>query len=90
MLTRPLVFSGNRLVINYATSAAGSLRVEIQDIEGKPFPGFSLSECREIIGDEIERLVTWEGRQDLSRLSEKPIRLRFVMKDADLYSMRFR
>ena len=90
MLTRPLVFSGNRLVINYATSAAGNLRVEIQDIEGKPFPGFSLSECREIIGDEIERLVRWEGRQDLSRLSGKPIRLRFVMKDADLYSMRFR
>ena len=89
MLTRPLIFSGNRLVINYATSAAGSLRVEIQDMGGRPLPGFSLSECREIIGDEIERPVTWEGRQDLGELSGKPVRLRFVMKDADLYSMRF-
>ena len=89
MLTRPLIFSGNRLVINYATSAAGSLRVEVQDMGGRPLPGFSLSECREIIGDEIERPVTWEGRQDLGELSGKPVRLRFVMKDADLYSMRF-
>ncbi len=90
MLTRPLVFTGDRLVINYATSAAGSLRVEVQDLEGRPVPGFSLSECREIIGDEIERAVTWEGRQDLGQLSGKPVRLRFVMKDADLYSMRFK
>ena len=90
MLTRPLIFSGDRLLINYATSAAGSLRVEVQDMGGRPFPGFSLSECREIIGDEIERRVTWEGRQDLGRLSGKPVRLRFALKDADLYSMRFR
>ncbi|MCY3775780.1 MAG: hypothetical protein OXH11_07330 [Candidatus Aminicenantes bacterium] len=89
MLTRPLVFSGDRLVLNYATSAAGSLRVEVQDIEGRPVPGFSLSECREIIGDEIERPVTWEGHPDLGQLSGKTVRLRFVMKDADLYSMRF-
>ena len=34
-------------------------------MRGRPLPGFSLSECREIIGDEIERPVTWEGRQDL-------------------------
>ena len=69
MLTRPLIFSGDRLLINYATSAAGSLRVEVQDMGGRPFSGFSLSECREIIGNEIERRVTWEGRQDLGRLS---------------------
>ena len=90
MLTRPLVFSGDSLVINYATSAAGSLRVEVRDMEGRPIPGFSLAECREIIGDEIERRVTWEGRPDLGQLSGKPVRLRFVMKDADLYSLRFR
>lgn len=90
MLTKPLVFSGDRLVLNYATSAAGSLRVEVQDREGRPVPGFSLSECREIIGDEIERPVTWEGRPELGQLSGKPVRLRFVMKDADLYSLRFR
>ena len=89
MITKPLKFSGNRLEINYSTSAAGGLRVEIQDSGGKPIPGFSLAECPEIIGDEIARDVSWEGGGDLGRLAGTAVRLRFVMKDADLYSIRF-
>ncbi len=90
ILTRPLVFSGNQLEINYATSAAGGLRVEIQDEKGQPVEGFSLEECPEIIGDEISRIVSWKGGSDVGSLAGKPVRLRFVMKDADLYSLRFR
>ena len=40
-------------------------------------------------GDEIERIVRWKGGSDVSRLSGQPVRLRFVMKDADLYSFQF-
>jgi hypothetical protein len=90
MLTRPLKFSGRELVINFATSAAGSVRLEVQNIEGKPLPGFTLAEAHEQIGDEIERVVRWNSNTELSRLSGQPIRLRFFMKDADLYSLRFR
>ena len=43
----------------------------------------------EIIGDEIARTVAWQGGADVSRLAGRPVRLRFVMKDADLFSMRF-
>lgn len=32
----------------------------------------------------------WQGGADLSRLSGTPIRLHFVMKEADLYALRFR
>lgn len=32
--------------------------------------------------------VSWDGAPDLSALAGQPIRLRFVIKDADLYSMR--
>ena len=53
-------------------------------------PGFSLEECPEIIGDEISRIVSWKGGDDVGSLAGKPVRLRFVMKDADLYSLRFR
>ncbi len=35
MVTRPLRFSGRELGVNYSTSAGGSLRVEIQDAEGR-------------------------------------------------------
>ena len=89
MLTRPLRFKGSQLEINYATSAAGSLRVEIQDAQGEPLSGFSLEECPGILGDEIQRIVAWENGSDVSSLSGKTVRLRFVMKDADLYSIRF-
>ena len=39
--------------------------------------------------DEIERAVTWRGNSDVGALAGRPVRLRFVMKDADLYSIRF-
>jgi len=90
MITKPLIFSGKELVINYSTSAPGSVRVEIQDKFGQPLAGYSLSEAAEIIGDQIERIVSWKGGSNLGQLSGKPIRLRFVMKDADLYSIRFK
>lgn len=90
LLTRPFTFKGKDLVINYSTSAAGSVRVEVQDADGKPLPGFALADCNEIYGDEIERTVAWKAGSDISRLSGQPVRLRFVIADADLFAMRFR
>ncbi len=43
LVTRPLQFAGKELVLNYSTSAGGSVRVEIQDESGQPIPGFSLA-----------------------------------------------
>ena len=90
MLTRLLTFSGSELVLNYSTSAAGSVRVEIQGPSGDAIPGYALEDAQEIVGDEIERLVAWKAGTDVSALAGKPVRLRFVLKDADLYSLRFR
>lgn len=89
MITKPLIFDGSQLSINFSTSAAGGIKVEIQDAGGKPIPGFTLADSREQIGNEVNRTVTWKGKKDLKALSGKPIRLRFVMKDADLYSLQF-
>jgi len=90
LITKPIVFEGERLVTNYATSAAGSVRVGVQDLSGAPLRGFRISECPEMYGDEIEQVVSWNDGSDVSTLAGKPVRLRFVMKDADLYSIRFR
>ncbi|HWQ53061.1 MAG TPA: hypothetical protein VN442_05210 [Bryobacteraceae bacterium] len=89
-VTRPVRFRGRMLEINYSTSAAGSVRVEIQDAAGTPLPGFTLADSREIIGDEIARTVAWRDGADVSHLAGKPVRLRFVVKDADVFSWRFR
>jgi len=90
MVTKPFSFTGRSLEINYRTSAPGFVRVEIQDASGKPIPGFALADCPEVIGDEITRIVAWKQGTDISRLAGQPVRLRFVMKDADLFAMQFR
>jgi hypothetical protein len=61
-------FPGDRLTINFATSAVGSIKVEIQDAGGKPIPGFALEVCPPHFGDAIERTVAWERGPDVSRL----------------------
>jgi hypothetical protein len=89
LLTRPLKFSGNRLDLNFSTSAVGSIRVEIADETGQAIPGFAAADCVEVIGNEIDRTVRWKSGGDVSSLAGSTVRLRFVMKDADLYAMRF-
>ncbi len=88
--TPALVFEGDELELNYATSAVGSVRVEIRDAGGGPLPGFALDKCAEIFGDEIEDVVRWAEGGDVGALAGRPVRLRFVMKDADLFAFRFR
>ena len=89
-LTRPFRFSGSRLSLNFATSAGGGIRVELQDGDGKTLPGYGLDDCRELIGNEIDRSVLWKGvGSDVSGLAGRVVRARFVMRDADLYSLRF-
>jgi hypothetical protein len=41
------------------------------------------------IGDEMDRQISWKSGQSLAGLAGQPIRLRFQMKDADVYSLRF-
>lgn len=89
MLSRPLVFNGQQLRINFSTSTAGSIRVEIQDSEGKPLEGFALSDSTEIFGDAIDYPVSWRGGSSVQKLVGQTVRLRFVLRDADLFSLRF-
>ena len=89
VITRPLTFTGQRLFINYATGAAGSVRVEIQDPAGQPLPGYSLQEAEELFGDSLEQPVLWKHGADVSAVQGQAVRVRFVLADADLYSYRF-
>ena len=89
LITHPLIFEGRRLELNYSTSAAGSIRVEVQDAAGAPIPGLRLEDGRELIGDEISRICEWKSGADLGAEAGRPVRLRVVLKDADLYAYRF-
>ena len=48
-----------------------------------------MADCPEIFGDPIERVVEFRTGGDGSSLSDRPVRLRFVLKDADLYYFSF-
>jgi hypothetical protein len=86
--TVPLQFTGINLLINYATSAAGSIRIEVQDTDGKAIPGFTLPDMPPLFGDELDAGINWKTKSDIASLIAKSVRLRFVMRDADLFSVR--
>ena len=66
------------------------MRGEIQDADGKPIPGFAMSDCDLLYGDQLDRIVSWETVADVRHLSSQPLRLKFELKDADLYAFQFR
>ncbi len=86
--TRPLTFAGSHLYINYSTSAAGWVQVEVQDEQGRALPGLALSDMEPLYGDELDARIEWKDGQDLAELQGRPVRLRFVMADADVYALR--
>lgn len=89
-VTKPFTFRGKTLLLNFSTSAPGFIKVEIQDAEGVPIADYNLKDSKELIGNYIEYPAAWENNTDLYSLSGRPVRLKFVMKDANLYSLQFR
>ncbi len=90
MVSKPLAIStGDTLTLNMATSAAGAVQVALLDESGAPVPYFSWEECGEMIGNELERPVTWRtgGRTlQLGRCGHRKIRLAVRLHDARLYA----
>ena len=89
LLTKPLKFSGRQLKLNVSTSAAGAIRVGLEDVDGKPLRGYAMEDCDPVIGDGIEETVSWKGKAELSAFANRPVRLRIHIKDADLYAYQF-
>ena len=42
-----------------------------------------------IVDDELNAAVKWQSMNDVSSLAGKCVRMRFVLKDADLFALRF-
>lgn len=82
--TKPLTFNGDSLVINFATQQGGSLRVHLESEAGE-----TLASSRPLSGDKISQVVEWQQGSDLKQFAAQPVRLRFEMKNADLYSLQF-
>ncbi len=88
-VTKPIKFCGSRLLMNFSTSAAGGIKIEILDEAGKPIPGYTFADSVESIGNEIERAARWKSGTDVGKLAGQPVQLHFKIKDADLFAIRF-
>jgi hypothetical protein len=89
----PLAYTGSHveaLYINFSSAAAGRIKVAIEDVAGGEVEGFGLADSVESIGDELYRRVYWKDGRRPGTLTGKPVRLRFDIKDADLFAIRFR
>ncbi len=62
IITRPLQFDGNRLVLNIDTDAHGYALVGLLDENGNPIKGFSIQESVVINGDHIAIEAEWIKR----------------------------
>ncbi|MFC1607673.1 hypothetical protein ACFL47_06835 [Candidatus Latescibacterota bacterium] len=90
MVTKPFVFDGTELHLNINTSAIGSAAVGILDGDGNVIEGYDITDCDVIRGNYIDRTVKWHDESDISALSGKTVRLRIMMRDSKLFSLRFK
>ena len=83
LVTRPIVFEGDELLVNFATSVYGYLRITVRGEDGQT------AVSHELFGDAVDRLVGFE-KGDLAKFSGKPVTLTFEISDGDVYAYRFR
>ena len=91
VITKAMIVRGDKLTINYdaTLNEGGSVSVEILDTERRPVPGFNLKKCDLVTGDNIDQTVTWSGNENIGSVLAQPVHLRFVLKNADLFSFKF-
>lgn len=83
VVTKPFVFEGHELEINFSTSARGYLHLRLCADDGSA----ALS-SGELFGDRINRTVDLDG--DPAALAGKSVHLEIDMLDADFYAFQFR
>ena len=83
--TAPLVLGGDELHVN-ALARPGSVAVEILGSEGEALDGFPRADCTPVTGDSLDHAIRWRGGRTLAGLRDRPVRLRFCVQGAKLYS----
>ena len=81
--TVPLRHAGDRLLVN-ANAEKGELSVAVLNADGNVIPGFDREDCEVIRADALRQQVHWNGKSTLP--ADQPVRLRFHLKNACLYS----
>lgn len=83
IVTKPFIFEGDELSINFATSAVGFVKIKLRDEEGRTINSIDM------FGDSLDKTVVFEDG-DVSSLAGKRVQMEIDMSDANLYSFQFR
>lgn len=86
VITKPVELKGERLYMNYSTSSVGYVKVLLLDVNGKELTGFGEADAPLIRGDKIDAVVRWKNHKPLKAVVNKTVRIKFILKDADIYS----
>ena len=90
LITKPFKHAGTGLWLNFATSAVGWVKVEVQDAEGKTVEGFDAGSSSPRFGDSVSESVHWSTGKTWGQLAGRTIRLKIFLYDSDLYSIQQR
>ena len=82
--TKALELLNPHLYVN-ADARGGELRAEVTDLAGRPLPGYAAADCVPSARDSVRQRVRFRERNRLPA-SGAPVRLRFHLRDARLYS----
>lgn len=94
LVTEPLLLNGKSLYIN-ANAQGGTIRVEIiepyddrttTDALNPVINPFLKATCEPFENNSVRHKVRWEASNDLKALQNKPVRLKFYLKNASLYA----
>ena len=83
LTTKPFIFEGDDLLINFSTSAIGYMYIKIKDEDGSEINSY------ELFGDKIDRQVGFKDGAP-SQFKGKPVVMEIKMSDADIYSFMFK
>ncbi len=83
--TVPLNLPAGKLVVN-ADASQGGLTVELLTADGQTLTGYSSEDCAAIRSDSVRHTVSWQEHLQLP--AGEPVRLRFHLDTAQLYSFR--
>jgi hypothetical protein len=85
-ISKPVVLRGKNFKINYSASSIGYIYVVLLDETGKEIEGFGRADAHKLMGDKIDADVKWKSGKTISDIGDKPVRIKFISRDADIYS----
>lgn len=91
---KPYHYPDSDLVLNADASKGGEIQVEVLNFDGAVMKGFERTNCIPVRGDNARHLLRWKSESGPRGLPTpagaglRAIRLRFYLRNAELYSLR--